>query len=138
MSEQPTSDGPVYATAAQLAEAWRPLTPDEETQATALISYVSAMLRARVRRLDEWLTDGTVDRTLVRLATMLPVKRVLMNPEAARQRSRTEGPFSESVTVDAAVSSGALYVSDADLALFLPTGQSLAMVGSARLWAGLA
>jgi len=137
MSELPTAPGPNYANAADLERAWRPLTQDEKNTADELLDYVSAILRSRVRRLDEWIADGTIDPALVRLATILPVKRVLMNPEAARQRSQTDGPFTRSITVDSAVSTGALYVSDADLAIFLPARRG-ATVGTARLKAGLA
>lgn len=126
-----------FANAADLAAAWRPLTPEEQTAADALLVYASQMLRSRVSDLDERIDAGKVDRVLVRLAAILVVKRVMMNPQAARQKSRTSGPFTESITVDSAVSSGALYLSDRDVAVFLPA-RAEHKIGSVRLAAGLA
>lgn len=135
MSEQPQPPE-AFATAEQLEAAWRPLTDAEQTVATTLLEYTSALIRNRVRRVDEWIEEGRVDPTLVRLATILVVKRVLMNPDAARQRTRTAGPFTESITIDSAVSTGALYLADSDLAVFLPTIRG-GKIGTARLLAGL-
>ena len=57
----------------------------------------------------------------VTAAVVNAVKRVLMNPDAIRQLSTTTGPMSESRTIDAAVSSGLLYLDDSDLDDIFPS-----------------
>lgn len=115
---------------------WRPLSATETTVAENLLRYASLMVRNRVPRLQEWIDDGAVHPDLVKLAVVLVVKRVMMNPEAARQRSLTAGPFTENITIDSALSSGALYVSDADLAVFLPASPTGTKIGTARVQPG--
>lgn len=98
-----------------VVEIFRPLSDQEKTITTAMIRYVSALIRGMVPNLDSRVSAGTLDNDLVVLAAIMPVKRVLMNQDGVRQKSETTGPFSDSVTLDNAISSGLLYVSEDDV-----------------------
>lgn len=75
-------------------------------------------------------------RGLVRKAIRNAVWRVHLNPDGYRQASVTEGPYTKSWTLDTVISSGALYLSDQDLAALFPDMGS--MIGNIRIQAGLA
>lgn len=108
------------AVADDVVEIFRPLTEQEATNTTAMLRYVSALIRSKVPNLDGRVSAGTLDPDLVVLAAIMPVKRVLMNQEGVRQKSENTGPFSDSFTLDSAISSGLLYVSVDDVAELLP------------------
>lgn len=103
------------ATPADVVEMFRPLDEQETTNATAMLRYVSAKIRAKVPNLDARVTAGTLDPDLVMLAAITPVKRVLMNQEGVKQKSENTGPFSDSFTLDSAISTGLLYISAEDV-----------------------
>ena len=113
-----------FAEPRDIAAVWQPLDPAEEILAPALLRQASTKLRLEARRRnvdidslvfgDELIAEAAKD-TVVNAA-----KRVLMNPEAARQMSVTTGPMTESKTMDTALSSGLLYLSDSDLADVFP------------------
>jgi hypothetical protein len=124
-----------FATVDDVESVWRPLTDAEKVVADGLLVQASAKLRARVPNIDARVADSELVAALAKIAVVNAVKRVLQNPEATRQISETAGPFSRNVTVDTALSSGLLYISDDDLADLVGTGFAL---GTARLWPGLA
>lgn len=115
---------------------YRTLSTEETALATGLLAAASLKLRVRVPRIDELVAGSDLLAEVAKLAVSMAVKRVLMNPDALRQYSETTGPFSESNTVDSAVSSGALYLSDADLEGLVPSAGPV--IGSVRLRMGLA
>lgn len=128
-----------FAAPDDIVAVFRPLTPVETTLATGLLAQASLKLRLAARKLgadidtlmlDE-LTAAAVVATVVNAA-----KRVLMNPEALRQISTTTGPMTDSKTIDAAVSSGLLYLSDADLADVFPA-QPKSLMRSFTVRAGM-
>lgn len=125
-----------FATPADVAAIYRVLSTEETALASGLLAAASLKLRIRVPRIDEMVAGSELLAEVAKLAVSMAVKRVLMNPDALRQYSETTGPFSESNTVDSAVSSGALYLSDADLEGLVPS--SGGVVGSVRLRMGLA
>jgi hypothetical protein len=103
---------------------FRPLSRSEEQLGEGLIDQISSKLRIEARRrgqnIDDLLSDELTAEA-IKTAVVNAVKRVLMNPEAIRQMSTTTGPMSESRTIDAAVSSGLLYLDPSDLADVFPT-----------------
>ena len=70
-----------YATVADVTSRWRPLTAAETTVAGALLADASAILRARVPRLDDRVDDDTLDAALPRSVCVQMVLRVLRNPD---------------------------------------------------------
>lgn len=110
----------LLATPADVVEMFRPLNDQETINTAAMLRYVSALIRAKVPNLDARVSAGTLDTDLVLLAAIMPVKRVLMNQEGVRQKSENTGPFSDSFTLDSAISTGLLYVSADDVADLMP------------------
>lgn len=110
-----------------------------------LAPYVPGLLAQASRKLKVRVPDADVillgpDLLQVELlqdAVVNAVVRVLKNWDSARQWSQGVGPFTKSVTVDAAVSTGLLYIDEGDLSGLLTTGTVLS-VRSARLHPGLA
>lgn len=125
-----------FAEPSDVVAIYRALSTEETILATGLLAAASLKLRVRVPRVDEMAAGSELLAEVAKLAVSMAVKRVLMNPDALRQFSETTGPFSESNTVDSAVSSGALYLSDADLEGLVPSVGGV--VGSVRLRMGLA
>jgi hypothetical protein len=128
-----------FAEPGDIVAVFRPLTPTEETLATGLLAQASLKLRlaARKRGIDmATLMLDELTAEAVKTAVVNAAKRVLMNPEAVRQWSETTGPMSESRTIDAAISSGALYLADGDLADIFPPVKPSRMQ-SFRVRAGL-
>jgi hypothetical protein len=94
----------------------RDLTAAEVGQAFAMLDDVEAEIRMRVSDLDGRTADVNYLALVVRVESAA-VKRVLMNPGAVRQHSESLDDYSQSDTIDSAVSTGALYVSDDEWAL---------------------
>lgn len=103
------------ATKDNVIEAWGPLSVREEQVVDWLISEADTKLRLRVPTIDTVMEAGGLQAKLATIAVVNAVKRVLLNPEAVRQISTTTGPVTDSKTIDAAVSSGLLYISEEDL-----------------------
>lgn len=126
----------VFAEPGDVAAIWRALDDAESAAAVGLIGAASVKLMARVPGVADLVDADPVRAAVAKYAVAAAVKRVLMNPDGARQFSETTGPFSESVTVDSAISSGALYLDEADLVGLVSVGGPV--IGSARLRMGLA
>ena len=101
-----------FASTADVAARWRPLSAAETTVATALITDASAVLRARVPTIDARVTAGDLPVALPRSVCVQMVLRVLRNPD---------GLVSEQIDdygirrADSAT--GTLYVTDDELSL---------------------
>lgn len=126
----------LFAEPGDVAAIWRALDEAEAAVAVGLIEAASVKLMARVPGVADLVDADPVRAAVAKYAVSAAVKRVLMNPDGARQFSETTGPFSESVTVDSAISSGALYLDEADLVGLVSVGGPV--IGSARLRMGLA
>lgn len=94
---------------------FRPLTAAEQIVAQSLLDDAWAILMARDATIDTRLsaTPATLDAALVRAVESAMVLRVLRNPDGKRQESIDDYSW----TLDTAISSGMLYVSDDELAL---------------------
>lgn len=107
-----------------VAAIWHTLTDAQVALAQALISQASTKLRLLGRKnnidIDALILADPLMASLVKDMIANAVKRVLMNPDAVRQMSRTTGPWSESKTIDTAISSGLLYLDPAELVNIIP------------------
>lgn len=86
-----------FATPADVAARWRPLTPAEEELAVTLVEDASAILRAKYPDVDARITTGDLaaDNAVQVVAGM--VKRALLAPaDGVDSTSETVGPFSYS------------------------------------------
>lgn len=104
-----------FAEVYDIEKIWRPLTEDETSMAAGLLTQASMKLRARIPNIDTLIAASELRTELARASVVNAVKRVLMNPEALRVISTTTGPFSESKTIDTALSSGFVYIDEGDL-----------------------
>lgn len=109
-----------FATPEDVAAVWGELSSAQEDLVEAWLGQASNQVRLIARKrnvdLDALTSSDTLASALVRDAVVNAVKRVLMNPEGFRQLSRTKGPFTESSTIDTALSTGMIYIADADIA----------------------
>lgn len=110
----------------------RALTVDEAGKVMLLLQHAAGKLRQQVPQLDQRLAAGTLDPTAVAAVSTAMVHRVMLNPDGRRTASESIDDFSRSWTVDAALSTGALYVSDDELAGLAPAPAHL-RVGTIRV-----
>lgn len=126
----------VLADVSDVETAGRLLAEDERGYAEHVLRMAAALVRADIVALDERIAKGDLDPELVRDVVVAITKRALNNPDNARGRSRTAGPFTEYTQWDAdAVGIAMLPVERRVLA---PRRRSGAKgFGSLRLGAGL-
>lgn len=105
-----------YATVADVADRWRPLTDAQTVVAAALLGDAAALLRARVAGLDDRLDDGTLDPDLVRQVTCAMVLRVLRNPDGKASEQVDDYAWRRADTA----ADGRLTVTDEELDLLRP------------------
>jgi len=120
--------GGTYATVQDVAAGFRPLTAPEALIVPTLIDRAESILLATVPSIPTRVVSGTLSTAVVVAVETAMVERVLRNPGGRRQESQSIDDYTTSWTIDNAVSSGALYVSDAEVALLSPPG--------VRQWAG--
>lgn len=111
-----------YAVPADVAAIWRPLTPAEVIAVNARIDQASAIVRSEVPTVDDRIDAGTLDRAVVSGVVADMVRRVMLNPDGVRQRSRSIDDYQESVTVDSSVSESALYLTAREYRLLANSG----------------
>lgn len=89
-----------FATAADLAARWRPLSGDEEATASTLLGDASAIVRAECPGIDARVTAETVDAELVKATACAMVKRAMLASErpGVAQAQETIGPFANMAT----------------------------------------
>ncbi|ULP49033.1 Gp19/Gp15/Gp42 family protein [Mycolicibacter virginiensis] len=81
-----------YAEVADVAaRLGRTLTTDEQSQAEILLEDVELEIRQRIPDLDEKVTNGDLDESLVVRVESTAVKRVIQNPEG--YTSETDGDY---------------------------------------------
>ncbi|ARC55982.1 hypothetical protein AS850_02700 [Frondihabitans sp. 762G35] len=113
-----------FASSDDVAEVWGDLTLAEEAKVDAWIAQASTKLRVKARKrnvdIDHLVETDELAKLTAKDAVVNAIKRVLMNPEGYRQKASTTGPFTESGTIDTALSTGLIYISDDDLDGLLP------------------
>lgn len=118
-----------FATTEDVEAVWKPLTVDETTNVEAWINQASTSLRVIARNLsvdiDALVKADPLAAEVAKNAVVNAVKRVLMNPEGYRQKATTTGPFSDSGTLDTAISTGAIYIADSDIVGLFPKRKHL-------------
>ncbi|OMH30649.1 Gp19/Gp15/Gp42 family protein [Tersicoccus sp. Bi-70] len=92
------------ATADNVANAWRPLTPAEQARADYLAGFASRQLRRRWRDLDDRLADGRLDSEDVRdVVVGMVLQAIELTPVmGARSWQISSGTESRQVTLAAA------------------------------------
>lgn len=109
--------GEAFAEIGDVAARWRPLTPDEETVAWALLKDASALIRARFPGV-----ESQVDSDVLVAVVAGMVKRALVAPNiGVSQESETAGPWSHSQSY--ANPMGNVFITTAERTLIL--GQRL-------------
>ncbi|WIB25817.1 Gp19/Gp15/Gp42 family protein [Curtobacterium sp. MCSS17_015] len=116
-----------FAEPDDVAAVWGELTGDQEALVEAWLGQASNQLRMIARQrgadADTLVESDPLIGAIMRDAVVNSVKRVLMNPEGYRQLSRTKGPFTESGTIDTALSTGMIYIAPADIAGLFPASR---------------
>lgn len=102
-------------------------------QIAVWLRHAGTLIRGRWSDIDARITSGSMDPARVELVAIQMVLRVLQNPRAYRQQS--VGGWS--ATYDTAISSGALYLSDADADSLAPPKTKRRRAGSIRIVAGM-
>ncbi len=125
-----------YATVADLAALWRPLTQDEATRAEALLPIVSDSLRMEAKKvgkdLDYMIEDEPLLATIAKSVTVDVVARALMtstDSEPATQFSESALGYSVSGTY--LVPGGGLFIKKSELARL---GLKRQRMGVISLW----
>lgn len=121
-----------FALPPDIEAVWRPLTNAERIAAVGLIDQASTQLRLRVPGIDALVADDALRASAAQAAVVNAVKRVLINPEMAKQLSETTGPFTKSITPGDAVASGAIYFTANDLFGLVPTASNLPRTARVR------
>lgn len=128
---------PPLAEVDDVEQAWRPLDDNERGQAEHVLRLAQALVRTEVPAVDRRVDAGELDPELVRDVVVAMTLRSLRNPDNARGRSRSAGPFTEYTQWDA-TSIGVLLL-DSERRLLAPARRrgSVKGFGSLRLSAGL-
>ncbi len=117
-----------WTTAAEVIAAWiGDDAPTDTAKVAVWIDKAERLLRGKVPTLTARLavtpvTEPDLLGNIKDVVTAL-VQRVFRNPEGVRQRQEGSGPFTGSVTYGGD-QPGALWVTDAELALISPTGSN--------------
>lgn len=115
---------PSYASAADVALLYGPFTPEQTSKAARLLDFAEALVRQQVPGVDARLLADTLDPDALASVVTAMVGRVMQNPFGRRQGTRTIDDYSESWTVDEAMASGGLYLSDGERVSLMPVGTS--------------
>jgi hypothetical protein len=108
------------------------LTIGEADKITLLLQNAAALLQVQVPQLDARIAAGSLDADVVAAVSTAMVHRVMLNPDGRRQNTVSVDDASTSWTVDVAVSTGALYLSDQERAVLMPPAATL-RVGTMKL-----
>ena len=116
--------GAPYATAQDLADRWRPLSPSEQERASVLLGDAATRIRAAVSDVDARVNTGALDAGIPLLVSVEMVRRAMLAPvdqAPAGQVQQTAGPFSKSVSF--ANPTGDLYLTKAERQMLGGGGQ---------------
>jgi len=131
-----------FATYADIENAWRALTSDEQTVATSSLAFASAIIRNDIRTVDSRIAAGKLDVDLVKHIAVAMVLRKMRNPDGLR----TEQLEDYAYTRDSALSDGSIYLSADERRMLLGRGAgafsiapgddppSYATVATAQAW----
>ena len=117
---------PVAVTQPDIERVFRPLTEDEAATVAGRSDRAWLRILSRVPDIETRLsivppaTAPVLSEAVVKDVMVSMIERVLKNPESARTRSESIDDHSDSITLDASVSSGELYLSDEEYALLVP------------------
>lgn len=115
-----TATGPApFATAATIATVWRDLSNEEQARADALCRYASSIIRLKVPGIDARLDTGTLSGDVVAFVCTAMVLRVMRNPSGVA--AETVGPWSVTYGSSGTQATGALFISEDELALLTGT-----------------
>lgn len=124
--------GTPYATAQDLSDRWRPLSPAEQTRATVLLGDAGTKIRAAAPGVDDRLASGDLDPDVPLLVSVEMVRRAMLAPvdqAPMTQVQQTAGPFSRSGTF--ANPTGDLYLTKAERRMLGGGGQRAFTVDTA-------
>lgn len=115
----------VDVTAANISGSWRPLSAAEERVVPGFSKRAWTRIKATVPDIEDKLaaTPAVVTAETVQDVMVSMIIRVLKNPDSARQISKSADDWSKSITVDASVSTGELYLTAYELELLNPVGK---------------
>lgn len=113
-----------FASSADVAARWRPLTTAETAVADVLAGDASTLIRARFPGIDGQVTSGGVDANILTMVVAGMVKRALIAPDdGVSQQSEGVGPFSHSRSYTNPMRNVFLTAADLTLILgYLPAG----------------
>lgn len=104
------------ATVADIEARWRPLTPQQTTNATAYLDDAWAMLLSRRPRLEDDISNGEIAEANVVRVVAAMVLRILRNPEGKESEQIDDYKYTRSELT----SSGLLHVTADELADITP------------------
>lgn len=102
-------------TTSDLEARWRPLSQQEEVNGQAALDDAWAVLLFYASSVEAQIAAGSLSVDLVKAIVCAMVLRAVRNPDGARTRSVSIDDYTESFTLDSAVSTGSLYLSDDEL-----------------------
>lgn len=106
-----------FATPDQVEAIFRPLTSAEAIVADARLAEASDHIRSEVPTVDARIAAGTLSASLVAGVAAAMVRRVLLNPTVARQKSRSIDDYQETDTLDSSISTGEIYLTPREFRL---------------------
>ena len=110
-----------YVTVPEIqARIGRALTDLEAAQVQAWIEDLDAMISLRAPDLADRVAQDQPSVAVVRMVYAQAIRRVLLNPEGLRQYTESIDDYSVTKTVDSAMSSSALYLTDDEWGLLSP------------------
>lgn len=113
------------ASTSDLADRWRPLSSQEETNGEVFLDDAWRMLRRKVEGIDDLIEDDPDFEGEVVRILCAAVLRVMKNPDGKRQESIDDYSW----TRDQALSAGLLYFTADELGDLTPDGNSGAFMG---------
>ena len=120
------------ATVVDIEAAYRPLTESEQAGARNALVLTSQLVRSSAARVDERMASGDLDPDVVKAVVVAVIVRTLRNPEGARTRAETVGPFTTSLTFADTVANLALLPSELRLLQVAAPG-TVSGLGTMRL-----
>lgn len=102
----------------------RALTDSEAAQVAAWLDDLDAQAESRVPGFHGLVAAGSISAGVVRGVFAQAIRRVLLNPEGLRQRSRTIDDYTEADTYDSSVSGSFLYLTDDEWVQIAPASSS--------------
>lgn len=111
---------PVAVTQADIERVWRPLTAAEAVTVQGKSEDAWARIVATVPATEEHLTEARISEATVRSVMVSMIVRVLKNPDSVRTVQSSIDDYNGSRTLDNAVSTGELYLTDFEIGLLTP------------------